>query len=442
MTQAPARDQTIAPPQAELPALHESWLPREHPLHRPRHGRRQTAALICAALFFATPLLALAVGIRPDQFENRRLADFPSLSNGWGFWAGLAPWASDQLVFRESAVKAVDAISRGVFGEPPPFNEHGQTPGDPNGPLGPITVKPRTEDNNVAGVPQAIEGKNGWMYLGDDVVTRCKQAMPLESTMSQLRKLRAGVEASGRRFVLVIAPDKTTMVPENLPDTFVGQDCTRRVTEDLWRRLDAESFFVDLRGDLRDWAARLGHPVYPQLDAHWGDEGGLALTKALAERVQPGITSGWVITPGAPWRAPGDLPPLIGRGGSIEGQSYAVKPAGTTDQTRDVTIDFTKPLHLNTASGSGTITEKVGYLGDSFTNRSLRYLAAGFGDLTVLHYPKSARDDGKASGEMLAENEVVIVELVERTVAAGNSTMLAPSVVDGIISELARRPLR
>jgi hypothetical protein len=182
--------------------------------------------------------------------------------------------------------------------------------------------------------------------------------------------------------------------------------------------------------------------VYPPLDAHWGDEGGLVMARTLAEWVQPGITNGWVVTPGQPWRALGDLPPLIGRSGSIDGHRYVVKPAGSVDQTRDQPIDFTKPLHLNTASGSGTISESVGMLGDSFSIRALRYLAAAFSDLTILHYGDSDRDAGKAAGEMLAAHDIVMVELVERTVAAGNSTMLIPAVVDGIVAELTKYPVR
>jgi hypothetical protein len=442
MTQAPARNRIPVPTQEDLlPALHESWLPREHPLHRPRHGRRQTFALICAAIFFAVPLVSLMLGVRPDQFENRRLADFPAASSGWRFWSGLSPWANDHLVFRKDAVTLADAVSRGLFGEPPPLGEQQQPPAQLD-PGGPISVRPpRREENNIV-VPQVIEGKDGWMYMGDDVVTRCQQATSLDATMNQLRRLRDGVEASGRRFVLVIAPDKSTVVPEYLPDSFVGQDCTRRVTAELWRRLTAEDFVLDLRGDLRTLGAQLGHPVYPPLDAHWGDEGGLIMARRLAEWVEPGVTSGWVIAPGDPWRVLGDLPPLIGRSGTIEGRHYAVKPGGDVDQTRDVGIDFSNPVHLNTAHGPGTTSEKVGYLGDSFTIRSLRYLAAAFSDITILHYRNSKDDNGEAAGKMLADNSVVAVELVERTVAAGNSTMLIPSVVDGIVSELSHRPLR
>jgi alginate O-acetyltransferase complex protein AlgJ len=442
MTQAPAHGKPVAAPQAGLPSLHESLLPREHSLHRPRHGGRQLFSLICAAIFFATPLVSLALGVRPAEFENRRLADFPDILAGWDFWSGLSPWASDHLVFRDDAIRAADQISRGVFGEPPPFGGEHRQQQVPSGPI--VVDQPkRKEENNIV-VPAVIEGTNGWMYLGDDVVTRCKQATSVDATMTQLKRLRDGVVASGREFVLVIAPDKSTAVPEYLPPTFVGQDCLRRVNTEMWQRLTAEDYVLDLRSDLRIWAAQNGRPAYPPLDAHWGDEGGLIMARRLAEWVEPGITKGWVVSPGQPWNALGDLPPLIGRSGPINGVRYVVQPggAGDRDQTRDQPVDFSTPLRFTTATGSGTISEKVGMLGDSFSIRSMRYLAAAFGDMTIQHYGKADKDAGKSTGELLADNKIVVLELVERTVAAGNSTMLIPAVVDGVVAELARHPLR
>ena len=117
-----------------LPPLPESWLPREHALHRPRHGVRQTSSRVAALVFFCVPLLLLVVGVRAPEFENRRLADFPSVTDGFGLFTGLDQWATDHLPLRDKAVQAEDGISRGVFGEPPQFllrgRGHHATAGD------------------------------------------------------------------------------------------------------------------------------------------------------------------------------------------------------------------------------------------------------------------------------------------------------------------------
>ncbi|HCT76989.1 MAG TPA: hypothetical protein DGT23_10440 [Micromonosporaceae bacterium] len=421
--------------QAGLPAVHEAWLPRQHALHRPRHGGRQLTALLSAAIFFATPLVALGLGIRPAEFENRPLAGFPGLSQGWDFFAGLSPWATDHLVFRDGAISAADAVSRGVFGEPPPFGERKQT-------AGPIqTERPRVETNLY--VPTIIEGKAGWMYLGDEVLSHCKPNAPLEGSFAQLRRLREGVEASGRRFAFVVAPDKATVVPDYLPGGYPGNDCHRRAIDDLWRMVGDEPSAIDLRDELRAWGNRLGRPVYPPLDAHWTDEGGVLMARRVAEKLYPGVTGTWSVVPAGPWEAPADLPPLIGRTGTVAGQRYAIKPDGVHDQTRDGPTDFnTQPLRLNSTSGKGTFAEKVGMYSDSFTIRALRYLAASFSDISVLHYGQVQKDGGKAAGEYLASNSVVVIEVAERILAAGNCAILDPRVVDGILEVLSRHPVR
>ncbi|MFD2398456.1 hypothetical protein ACFSVJ_19220 [Prauserella oleivorans] len=124
---------TNRPPQ--LPAVHEAWLPREHALHRPRHGGRQLTALISAVVFFTAPTLMWVFGARPGEIENHKLAGFPSIADGWSFFTDLPAWATDQLVFRAGAIDAADAISRSLFGEPAPFGQGsrdtGPIPGTP-----------------------------------------------------------------------------------------------------------------------------------------------------------------------------------------------------------------------------------------------------------------------------------------------------------------------
>lgn len=419
-----------------LPKLHEAWLPREHPLHRPRHGGKQVGALICAAIFFAAPLLSLGVGARPAEIENRPLAQFPSPLAGWSFFTNLPAWATDHLVFRDDAIAISDGVSRGVFGEPPVLGKRGGS----DNPLDTGQV-PRN-DFDTSTIPRVVEGKEGWLYLGEEVVARCKQSLPMHETLAQVRKLKDGIEASGREFVLAIAPDKLTISPKYLPERYPGKDCVQRTTDEFWNLYRNEDYVLDLREPLRNREIELGSPVYPSLDAHWGDEGGLLMTKAIAEHLRPGISKGWVVKPGEPWRAPADLPPLIGRSGDIDGRFYTVKPDGIRDQARNIPQDFNTPLHLATTSGPGTFGRKVGMLGDSFTIRSKRYLGAVFGDITLLHYGTLHNKGRQQAMELLADSDVVVLEIAERVLTTGNVVVFTPEVADQIVSELSARPKR
>ncbi|WP_245804889.1 alginate O-acetyltransferase AlgX-related protein [Amycolatopsis australiensis] len=422
MTRPGGQQQTMLP-------VYEAFLPREHALYRPRHGGKQLVALICATVFFLTPNLSVVFGARPGEFENRALTPFPSLGQGWSFFPQLGNWATDHLVLREQAVHAADAISRGVFGEPPPLNQEHQQ--------GPLQV-PDSTKIDPRQFPTVIEGKDGWLYLGDEVTSHCVPAESLDTTFDRLRRFRDGIEASGRQLVVVVAPDKATMVPQHMPDNYLGKDCHDAVQNDFWRHVDAENFMVDLRGPLQDWANRKGQPLYGPQDAHWNDEGAVTAVREVTEKLRPGITGSWRVQPKENWEVPADLPRLIGRTGLTDGTHYALMPDGRTDLTRTMPADYIPPVHTDTASGTGTYGLRTAWLGDSFTIRTLPYLAATFRDLTAMHYSTSDQDGGAAIAGLLARSDVVVVEFAERGLIAGAASMLTPAVQQNIFRELNR----
>jgi alginate O-acetyltransferase complex protein AlgJ len=417
-------------PKPTLPPVYEAFLPREHALYRPRHGRKQLAALLCATVFFATPALSAILGARPSEFENRKLTPFPSIGQGWSFFTQLSQWTTDHLVFREQAVHAADGISRGVFGEPPPLHQENQQ--------GPLQVPADTAPTKLdpRQFPDVIEGKDGWLYLGDEATSHCVQAVDLNTTFARLRAFRDAVEASGRQFVVVVAPDKIGMVPQHLPDDYLGKDCRQKVADDFWHRVDAEPFMLDVRGGMQDWANRKGTPLYGPQDAHWDDEGAITAVRAVAEKLRPGISKKWRLEPKADWQLPADLPPLIGRTGVTEGTHYALMPDGKTDRTRTMPGDYVTPVHTDTTSGDGTYGLRTAWIGDSFTIRALPYLAASFGDLTALHTSTADHDSGEAIADLLQRSDVVVIELTERGFTSGSVSLLSPAVQKNISRKL------
>jgi alginate O-acetyltransferase complex protein AlgJ len=332
-------------------------------------------------------------------------------------------------------VHTADGLSRGLFGEAPPLG------GQPQAPEGPIPAQP-TAPAPVVNYPKVLEGKSGWLYLGDEIASHCNLSKPLDQTMAELDRLRDGVRASGRQFVVVVAPDKTTIAPEYLPVNYAGKDCRQRTAAEFWQRADADNAVLDLRSGIEAQGRAVGAPVYGPQDAHWSDEGGMLMARSLAEAMSPGSTASWVIRPGDPWQLAADLPPLIGHTGQTSGRHYEVLTDGKRDQTREVLSDLKAPLKLQSASGTGTYQGPVALLGDSFTYRALPYLAATFGEMTAQHHSALLIDTGKSVGKMFADNRVVAIEVAERTLASGTFGLLAPQVVDNILAELAARPIR
>ncbi|MCP2164712.1 alginate O-acetyltransferase AlgX-related protein [Goodfellowiella coeruleoviolacea] len=439
--------------------MHEAWLPREHALHRPRHGGRQWTALVCASIFFAVPVLSVMFGARPAEIENRPPAEFPSLSQGWGFFTGLSQWATDHLVFRAAAVQAADGISRGVFGEPAPFD---QGDNDQSGPLTGSTgdtsqttqpgqsqpggadgdstqPAPGGVDPNVNG--RAVEGKDGWLYYSRDMDAKCNPAQPLDQTIQQVQRLRQVVEASGRRFVFVVAPDKTTMVPETLPDDYPNKECAQQATAQFWQRVPTETGALDIRQRLEDEEASIHRVVYHKLDTHWTDEAGIVLAKAVAEQVRPGVTATWQDSEGQSWQTKADLPPLQGRTGTKSGHFYRLRPDGSENRTQSMPESFnSQVVRFSTPPITGTVSDRVGWLGDSFTLPTGPYLGAAFNDISLVHYQVLA-DHTDDVINMLTDRQVIAVEVVERTLASGSVPFLNPSFIDRLGQALAAHPV-
>lgn len=425
-------------------SVHEAWLPKDHSMYRPRHGRQQVA-LICAVVFFLTPVVSLGLFGPPEPFENRKLHDFPSLSDGWGFFSGLSQWATDHLPGRQAAVEAEDAISRGVFGEPPALG------GQPTGPaVGPVPnqqppARPdtgTTQGQTNSAYPPVVEGRDGWLYLGNDMYAKCNPIIPAATVIDELVGLRRTVEASGRRLVLIVPPDKSDIFPQFLPDSYAGKDCAPVAARLMWQRLDTEVGYLDLRGPLLAESQRRGAPIYFKQDTHWQFHGGLTMVRALAEDLKPGVTNTWRTAPKETFDKLTDLPPLIGRSGSEPAELESLAPDGGADKTRTFFGQpNTVPIELRGTPGVGTVGDKVAMIGDSFTGFANMYLAAAFTDMTIMHSDYVQQNTAAAAAK-LAGSDVVVLEIAERNLIGGQSPILAPAVVKTLSEQLAAHPRR
>lgn len=421
-----------------LPALPESFLPVEHALYRPRHSPHQSTARVAAVLYFFLPVALLLVGVRPAEFENRRLTEFPSVTDGWGFFTGLEKWASDHLPLRDHAVAAADGISRGVFGEAPKFER-------PTAPAGPVQTTPPKDPSLDKPEPTAfvpvVEGKDDWLFLGSDIKHACQPLVPQPDTLARIEQLRAAVEASGRKFILAVAPNKSTMVADYLPARYFGKDCAQTARDQFWRDIVTNPSMLDLRAALREAEKRTGTSAYSKTDSHWTHDGSLVVAKAVAEAVKPGTTKTWKTEKVATHDRPGDLSALLGRQTTDPVPNYSIATDG--DNGRDMPPPFSDrdPKHLTQDPARGVLTMKAGVVGDSFGYYSAPYVAAAFTDVRIQHV-EGATKDPHALGRLLAETEVVVVIAAERNLVGGVYPMFKPAAVEAISAELAAKPRR
>jgi hypothetical protein len=421
------------PEQTQPFVIHEARLPVDHPSYRPRHGARQRLALVCTVIFFLGPLAGLVLFGQPKAIENRPLHPFPSLSQGWGFFTALGPWAVDSLSFRSGAIQADDHISRGVFGEPPALGTGGgdAAPGGTSAPPRPAAV-----------FPQVIEGTNGWLYYGEDVRAKCQPTASLDAVLQSVLRLKKDVLGSGRRFVLVVPPDKSTSEPQNLPAQFEGKDCAKELSDAFWPRIVKEAGAIDLRDDIHAAEQQSGASLYFPQDSHWTFAGGVLMTRAVANAIVPGVDSTWQVAKGQPYSGPADLPPLIGRTGVDNTDRLTLAPDGVTDRSYQVPFDARNVLTFRTAGDvKGMVGGTTTWLGDSFTTWATPSIAAAFQNVNVVQGAK-IQNDPAAVAQLMVDSDTIVVEMVERGVAPGVSTELEPKILDTLAGAMVTHPRR
>jgi hypothetical protein len=403
----------------------------------PRRTRRPVAALI-ALVFFFGPAGAYAFGVRPAAFENRALADLPSPSDGWSFFPDFTTWAVDHLPLRQQAVRAYTAGSERVFGEPPSYG------GTEQGPLGGVPTGESTDDEGTE-YPQVLQGQDGWLYFGSDVRSMCEPARTVDDTVERLGRLAEAVESSGRRFVFTVAPDKTTIYPDALPDTYLGEECAAERRTAFWDALRSEApeWYADLRVPLEEEQERTG-PLYRPSDTHWAPRGAAVYAEELARALDPRLLDDFEVVENGTVDEPGDLARMLGTRVEDEVPAVSVVRPGVEPVGRDTLelpgVPTGQPVTArNESSDALLFPGRTLLLGDSFTNASLKPLGGLFAEVTLLHnevagpYPQAVAD-------MIVDSDVVVLEIVERTIGGGGGAMISDAALDAIEDTLAQHP--
>lgn len=149
----------------------------------------------------------------------------------------------------------------------------------------------------------------------------------------------------------------------------------------------------------------------------------------------------WQSAPIDGYTSVADLPTLLGRQEEKQATLYDLRPDGHTDRAAQYVADTDTPAYRISAPMPQTVNKRTLVFGDSFTNASSRYLAGGFSHLTMLAYPAMSGRT-QATVQAFADAEAVVVQVVERGVAAGNLPLLEDGFIERVRQTLAARPIR
>ncbi|MEN6627462.1 MAG: hypothetical protein ABFD69_14655 [Candidatus Sumerlaeia bacterium] len=242
--------------------------------NRPTTPLHRICNLAIVAIFVAGLLLptidnCFEIDPAPPLVENRNPAARPAWPAGWkgvpAYIKGLEAYYNDHLGFRKWLIRAYDRIHVRVFA--------------------------------VSPIDMVDLGKQGWIFLGKDWVreyyrgTRNLDAAGLEKWRRVHEERRDWLESMGIPYYYLVAPNKSTIYPEYMPD-HLNRVTTDTAMDRVVAYLGAHSDFriIDIRRDLIE--AKPRSLLYSAKDSHWNDYGAYIgykrLMDALAERF-PGL---------------------------------------------------------------------------------------------------------------------------------------------------------
>ena len=378
---------------------------------RPRgRGLRLLPGLLAALLFVFAPVGVAVFGVHAKPLENRPLADTPSLRSGWRVFDETSAYVTDHLPIRTAAVDAHGAVVRSLFRQP-------------------VEVSSVLVDG--VAYPRVVAGKDRWLYYGGDFQNACSPKEPVKATVDRLERVAQLLRDSGREVAVVVAPDKSTVVDEQLPDRYIGRLCSTERKSAFWQEYDRRGGdLLDVRSGLERVMGQEG-TAYLQSDSHWTPRGGLVFAQRIVSHLDPDAWRADDLEPSGTFRKTGDLGPLL-----LEERTDAVpnvvRAKGWSKPTFQKTGRYDVRYRQPTARETGLVRGRTALIGDSFTFTSREQWLPWFADVSTRHRLQSNR---KAVMDAVLASDNVVIEAVERDVASGRNGVLD----DRFVAELQRR---
>lgn len=144
----------------------------------------------------------------------------------------------------------------------------------------------------AAEVTAATEGLDGWYFFASDEEVAYSRAenlfrpVDLDRYARILEERRKWLADRGIPYLVVVAPNKSTLYAEYLPDGMTPLGSVSRLDQ-LLAKLAAETSvdLLDLRPALQD--AKATERIYHKTDSHWNDAGAHAAYLAILDRLAP-----------------------------------------------------------------------------------------------------------------------------------------------------------
>jgi alginate O-acetyltransferase complex protein AlgJ len=139
--------------------------------------------------------------------------------------------------------------------------------------------------------PMVVEGKRGWLFLGEHGTIQDYRGMlpfseqQLQQWQQALESRRDWLAKQGIHYLFVVCPDKHTIYPEHMPDKINRVHAQTRLDQLLRHmREHSDVDILDLRPALREFKNM--HMVYQPQESHWNGVGAFVGYQQIAQRLQ------------------------------------------------------------------------------------------------------------------------------------------------------------
>lgn len=207
-------------------------------------------------LLLSAPLTGMLVWPTTETAEKKELASWPSLVGEQGFNTSFLPEAGayfeDHFAFKENLITANSLLYTRLLQTSP--------------------------------LERVIYGKNGMLYyqetLDDYLGQNLLSDRQIYNIVHNCQLMSSYAASRGSQFVLVIVPNKNTVIPDNMPDWAIqGTEKNKDRLEQALK--DTNILYVDLSQALQEGQTQ--EDQYYQKDTHWNTQGALTGYNALMQ---------------------------------------------------------------------------------------------------------------------------------------------------------------
>lgn len=342
-----------------------------------------------------SPYIGWLIGVDIKLEEKRSLAEMPELSiegiKDQKYFSSVEQYFNDHFSYRGMLIKLKNWIDYYVFHTSPS--------------------------------PKVHIGKDGWLYyfrteheyfrIDDCIPGERKRMLNLARELHYRERI---VEASGRRFILIIVPDKTTIYPEYFGVERPDVRCYKNRYDLLLTYMKKYPVKNFVRLDNILVAAKKRQQVYYKTDTHWNYYGAMLASMAVLKHLA-----------GKEWMAyfprmemrtkpyAGDLSKMIAL--DIKEQAGFIKKTIYNGEVK--TINFGRYMNggryrfVTKAYNGKKLLPFAILFRDSFSTRMLPYLKGSFKRLDVIWSNNVTTHLRPEPSEDLTNADIVIVEIAE-----------------------------